>query len=210
MILCHGFGANATDLSALADVFDPDRQHEWLFPEAPNSLSSLGFPDGRAWYPKAEADLRLAVFGGYFAGLAEKDPPGLEEAGGMIRGLAEELSVPMSRVVLGGFSQGTTVAIEAALRWPEPPAGLVLFSGATVARSRWKESLPTLAGLPFFQSHGTNDSILAIEDGRALYELLDTTGLVGEFLVFEGGHTIPEDALLGARGFIDGLGLPSS
>jgi phospholipase/carboxylesterase len=115
----------------------------------------------------------------------------------------------MSQVVLGGFSQGTTVAIEAALGWPEPPAALVLFSGATVARSRWEKSLPALAGVPFFQSHGNADSILPFDDGRALKELLDTAGLAGELLAFEGGHSIPEEALLGARAFLGGLQLSS-
>lgn len=205
VVLCHGFGANATDLSALAGVFDPDRHHDWLFPQAPNSLGALGFPDGRAWYPRSESDLRLAVYGGYFSGLAEKDPPGLQESGELIRGLAEALEVPMGRIVLGGFSQGTTVAIEAALRWPEPPAGLVLFSGAPIARSRWEEALPALEGTPFFQSHGTTDTILAIEDGRALHDLLKGGGLQGDLLVFEGGHTIPEEALLAARDFLSRL-----
>lgn len=202
VILCHGFGANATDLSALADVFDPGRIHEWLFPEAPNSLEAIGFPDGRAWYPRSEADLRLAVYGGYFSGLAEKDPPGLVDSGERIRNLVEELGVPWNKTVLGGFSQGTTVAIETALGAPEPPGGLILFSGAPIARSRWEQNLPRLAGTRFFQSHGTDDAILALEDGRALYGLLTGAGLVGDLSLFSGGHAIPEEALLGAREFL--------
>jgi phospholipase/carboxylesterase len=202
VILCHGFGANAADLSALADVFDPGRMHEWLFPEAPSSLGALGFPDGRAWYPKSAEDLRLAVYGGYFAGLAEKDPPGLVESGKRVRGLAGDLGIPWKNIVLGGFSQGTTVAVEAALGAPEPPGGLILFSGATIARARWEQELPRLAGTRFFQSHGTDDAILALEDGRALHGLLTGAGLVGDLLVFPGGHTIPEEALLGAREFL--------
>lgn len=206
MILCHGFGANAADLSALADVFDPERTQEWLFPEAPNSLGAIGFPDGRAWYPTSQEDLRLAVYGGYFSGLAEKDPPGLVDSGKRIRSVAEELGIPWKKIVLGGFSQGTTVAIEAALGSPEPPAGLVLFSGAPIARARWEQELPRLAGTRFFQSHGTDDSILALEEGRGLHGLLTGAGLVGDLLVFSGGHAIPEEALLGARAFLSTLG----
>jgi phospholipase/carboxylesterase len=207
VILCHGFGANATDLSTLAEVFDPDKRHEWLFPEAPNSLAPLGFPDGRAWYPTSEADLRLAVYGGYFSGLAEKDPPGLTESGKRIRSLVEELGIPWGRIVLGGFSQGTTVALEAALGCPEPPAGIVLFSGAPIARSRWEQELPGLSGTRFFQSHGTEDTILPLVDGRALHKLLTDAGLLGELSVFTGGHSIPEEALLGAREFISQVAL---
>jgi len=45
---------------------------------------------------------------------------------------------------------------------------------------------------PFFQTHGTADEVLPLASGDALFRLLQSKGFEGEFVSFEGGHTIPE------------------
>ena len=62
--------------------------------------------------------------------------------------------------------------------------------------------LTDLSGTPFFQSHGSEDTILSLSDGEELYKLLRASGLLGELLVFDGDHTIGQEALLAAHRFI--------
>jgi phospholipase/carboxylesterase len=55
-----------------------------------------------------------------------------------------ECNVPMSRVVMAGFSQGAMLATDLVLRADSPPAALVIWSGAPVVRQEWKTLAPGL------------------------------------------------------------------
>ena len=55
-MLCHGYGAPASDLVRLAPELlrAAPRLAEgvrFVFPEAPQSLAELGMPGSRAWFP---------------------------------------------------------------------------------------------------------------------------------------------------------------
>ncbi len=193
IVLLHGFGANAEDLYPLADTLDPKQRCRWILPNAPYAITMFG-PRSRAWFPRSEAELEAAATGVYFQNLRRRDPVALRAAGDEVAGLCRSLELPADRTVLGGFSQGSMVAIEAALRDGFRPAALAVFSGALIAENRWGERMPAaLAGVPVLQSHGTLDPILPFADAVALSELLQRSGALLDFHHFEGGHTIPPE-----------------
>ncbi len=103
--------------------------------------------------------------------------------------------MPLSRLVLGGFSQGAMITTDLTLRLEEPPAGLCLLSGTLIAESEWTPRVKARAGLPVFQSHGENDGILPYANAEALRDLLTGAGLSVEFHSFPGEHTIPMSVL---------------
>ncbi|MFW5689640.1 MAG: alpha/beta hydrolase, partial [Spirochaetota bacterium] len=115
-------------------------------------------------------------------------------------------------LVLGGFSQGSMVAVEAVLSAGVRPAGLIILSGALVARERWarllREHEELVRGLPVFQSHGLDDPILPIAGARALGALLEEHGARREFTTFAGGHAIPAQAVEHASAWLEQF-LPS-
>jgi phospholipase/carboxylesterase len=97
--------------------------------------------------------------------------------------------------VLGGFSQGAMIATDLALRLEEPPAALVVLSGAPVGEAEWEKRAPARAGLRVLQTHGRQDPVLPFAFGEAVRDLLHTAGLEVEFLPFDGGHGVPPEAL---------------
>lgn len=202
--LCHGFGAPGSDLAALGyELARMDeriaRQAVFVFPEAPLSLREQGLPDGRAWWPLDMVKLQLAIEQGDFRDLRRENPPLLpaarEQLGGCLEEAQREYGLPVSSLVLGGFSQGAMLAADLALRMPRNPAALLIYSGTLLNEDDWKQLALQRAGLRALQSHGRDDPILPFRAAEWLHELLAGAGLQTQFLSFRGGHTIPREAL---------------
>jgi phospholipase/carboxylesterase len=82
------------------------------------------------------------------------------------------------------------VALETALRSPEPPAALFLFSCGLCDEKGLRAAAPVRAGLRVLQSHGASDPLLSFEAAKRLSGILTEAGLDCEFVEFEGGHAI--------------------
>ncbi len=117
VIFVHGYGADGSDLIALADTFAPVLPDAlFLSPDAPGKMPH----GGREWFP-----------------LTMRDPSeykrGVEAAAPQLdRYIDDELakaSLDESRLALVGFSQGTMMSLQVAYRRPRPVAAVVGFSG---------------------------------------------------------------------------------
>ena len=203
VVLCHGYGAPGTDLVPLGQMLlrQPGvaSSAQFLFPEAPLSLESLGLPDGRAWWHIDMRRLQMSVALGKFRELSDDCPENLPVAREMLQGLIESWSqktgVPVSRFVLGGFSQGAMLATEVTLQLDENPGGLVIMSGTLINQNVWRDRASHHKMLRVLQSHGTNDPILPFAAAGWLRDLLNQAGADVEFLPFSGGHEIPMTVL---------------
>lgn len=205
VVFCHGFGAPGTDLVPLGPELlelEPSLSESvrFIFPEAPLSLEEYGYAEGRAWWPIDMLRLQMAIETGRIRELRGETPPGLAQAADLLRGLVEDVcrttGLPLSRLVLGGFSQGAMLATEVTLRLPELPAALVILSGTLLCEEKWRELAAKRGKLIVFQSHGTTDPLLPFENAVCLRDLLTESGCEVEFLAFRGPHTIPTEALL--------------
>lgn len=202
VVLCHGFGAPATDLVPLASELASLRpalgeRVRFVFPAAPLSLHMYGMPQARAWFP-----LPPEVLMGQqrdWNRFASAVPEGLPAARRALMGLVSELSaatkLPYGRMVLGGFSQGAMVTTDVTLRLEEAPAGLCILSGTLIAQDEWRQRAAARKGLPVFQAHGTSDDVLPFAPAERLRDLLMEAGLAVEFHPFHGPHTIAPDEL---------------
>ncbi|HYO53190.1 phospholipase [Archangium sp.] len=202
VVLCHGFGAPATDLVPLALELvglkpELGPKVRFVFPAAPLSLSAMGMPHARAWF-----NLPQEVLMGQernWDRFAASTPEGLAQARRGVMSLLSELSaatkLPYGRIVLGGFSQGGMVTTDVALRLEEAPAGLCVLSGALICQDEWKQRAEKRKGLPVLQSHGRYDDILAFAQAERLRDLLTNAGLPVEFILFNGPHTIAPEVL---------------
>ena len=205
VILCHGFGAPGHDLVGLADeLFDRFPQLagrvDFYFPEAPLSLDHLGMPGGRAWWHIDMNELIGAIERGELRILRDRRPAGMTESRAFLLRLIDDVrqqtGLPESRFVLGGFSQGSMLAVEVALHLPAQPAGLCLWSSTLVGESEWQMRADRLRGVPVLQSHGRQDQILPFPAAEWLRDFLIEAGANVEFLPFNGPHTIPFAALV--------------
>jgi phospholipase/carboxylesterase len=199
VVLCHGFGAPGNDLAALGPELirmEPQLAPSvrFYFPEGPLSLDSLGMYGGRAWWLLNVEQLVAAVERGEFRDLRNDHPAGLQEARELLTScldaICETDGLPAERLVLGGFSQGSMLATDVALRLPGRPAGLCVLSGTLLCEDQWRELILRRGPLPVLQSHGRQDQILPFAAAEWLRELLEAGGLPVEFLPFDGVHTI--------------------
>ena len=211
VVLCHGFGAPGTDLVPLAEEMvglqpQLDGKVRFVFPQAPLSLSGMGFYESRAWWMIDVERFSVAARQGRLAELADEVPEGLAPARRQLMATVEAAlrgaELPASRLVLGGFSQGSMVATDVALRMDDAPAGLVIFSGTLLARADWTARAARRRGLRVFQSHGRQDPLLPYGNAELLRDLLTGAGLEVAFHGFAGPHTIDAGALRGGAQLI--------
>ncbi len=204
VVLCHGFGAPGTDLVGLAPELaelmpQAAGSIAYVFPEGPIDMGGYGFP-GRAWWMvDVERFQRAAGNPRDMAAISAEVPDGMPEASQLLRGCLQaaerELGVPMSRTLLGGFSQGSMVATDVTLRLPTSPAGLCVFSGHLLAENEWRPLAKKRGPLPVLQTHGRLDPILPFAGAEALRDMLTAAGMTVEFVAFNGPHTISLEGL---------------
>ena len=203
VILCHGFGAPGTDLVPLGPELLSARPQlgettRIIFPEAP--LAPPELYGGRAWWPLDVEQLQRAIELGEFRNLRNDHPPGLSEARAKLISVVEavqgQTGLPLSRIVLGGFSQGAMLTTDVALRLEERPAALCIWSGTLLCEDEWRELASKRGPLRVLQSHGKTDPILPFEAATWLRDLFADSEFDGEFIEFPGIHTIPQEALV--------------
>jgi len=205
VILCHGFGAPGTDLVALGPdlaAMCPEQAGDvlFVFPQGPLDLGRMGMPGARAWWMiDIERFQRTVENPEKMARFRHEVPAGMPESCQLVRGMVADVQrqtgIPAGRTLLGGFSQGSMIATDVALRLSERPAGLCIFSGTLLAQEEWHALAKKRGPLPVFQSHCYFDSILPFSGAEVLRDLLTGAGLDVEFLPFDGPHTIPYEAL---------------
>lgn len=137
---------------------------------------------------------------------APSELPVLRET--MFRLLADlegEEGIPVSRVVLGGFSQGAMLAADIALHLPVSPAGLCVFSGTLLDADEWTRLAPARRGMPALLSHGRQDPLLSFRTAEALRDLFVKAGVAVQFVPFDGPHTIAPEGFAAFVAFLSAL-----
>ncbi len=211
VVLLHGFGAPGDDLVALWRYLKVPEEVRFLFPAAPLNLD-MGFGDAKAWWMLDMEHITQARAQGQWDALSEEIPRGLERARTLVHNLltqaTEALSVPSGSLVLGGFSQGAMLSTDLILHSDIPLSGLALLSGTLIAKHEWLARLPNRKGLPVFQSHGTDDPILAFPMAQQLRDHIQAAGLPVSWIDFPGGHEIPIQVLEGLSTFLQAVLYP--
>lgn len=204
VILCHGFGAPGTDLVPIAGELMQQQPQlmestQFIFPEAPLSLEEFGFYGGRAWWPLDVEKLNAAIENGEFRDQRKYNPPELTDARKLLTALVDEVrgrtGLPASRIVLGGFSQGSMLATDVALRLDDAPGALCVWSGTLLCEEEWRELASKRGPLKVLQSHGTVDPILPFEAATWLRDLFNESGFDVDFIEFPNVHTIPREGV---------------
>lgn len=205
VVLFHGYGASAFDLFPIHEVLVTDQKFNWVFPHGHLSIPLMPGYSGRAWFPIDMAALEEAIRNNDFRNFADKDPEGMDVARQAAYLMLDALGVPWNQLILGGFSQGAMLATDLTLRNEEIAKGLMILSGALVNESLWKDLAPKKSNLRFFQSHGEFDPILGYANAKKLEKLLRNSGLLGEFIAFNGGHEIPAPVVQGISRYLNSL-----
>jgi phospholipase/carboxylesterase len=173
LVLLHGRGADEHDLFPVLDILDPERRLLGVTPRGPLSLP----PGGAHWY-------RLG-------GLPTPDPETFRASFELLGELLDELPLPLDRVVLGGFSQGSVMSYALALgQGRTRPAALVALSGFVPRVPSFRLDLDGLDGYPVAIAHGSLDPIIPDNFGKEARDLLEGAGADVLWRNTPVGHTI--------------------
>ncbi|NKB66297.1 MAG: phospholipase [Candidatus Latescibacteria bacterium] len=179
LILLHGYGSNEEDLLGLMSHLDPRLMGVGI--RAPFPLDW----GGHAWFPieMTEAGLQLDF----------------SQALEICQLLGDEIDrirnkQGAERVFILGFSQGASMALGVALGRPLLAAGVVGMSGLCV-----EEMLPAdrtqVQGLPILLTHGRQDPVIPIHQGRSSRDLLAGLPVALSYREYDMGHEVGADCL---------------
>jgi phospholipase/carboxylesterase len=159
LVLLHGRGADENDLYPLLDLLDPERRLLGITPGGPHHLP----PGGRHWYA--------------LGGIPTPDPVTFYEAAPRLAAFLDTLPVPLDRVVLGGFSQGTVMSWAMSLGPDRPrPAAVVAMSGFLPRVNGWPLQPERLAGVPVAIAHGSLDPVIPAQFAAEAAATLEAAG----------------------------------
>jgi phospholipase/carboxylesterase len=201
VIWLHGLGADGYDfvpvVRELQQLGAPAARY--VFPHAPmRPVTINGGHVMRAWYDILGTDLTR-----------REDEHGILASQFAVERLIEReaaRSVPPSRVVLAGFSQGGAIALHTGLRQPAPVAGLIALSCYLPLADRFEaERAPASLRVPVLMAHGTSDPVVPLARGLASRDRLIALGHDVRWHDYPMPHSVCAEELEAIAGFLRGV-----
>ena len=182
----HGLGADGHDFAGIVPELTLPAHIgvRFVFPHAPmRPVTINGGMVMRAWY-----DIALGE-GGFVQNGAQ-----LTESVDILGRLIErelDRGIPVTRVVVAGFSQGGAVALHTALRFPQRLAGAVVLSAPVPYLDELlRDANPANADLPLFLAHGVGDPMVPFAFGEAVSARLRDAGWPVEWHPYNVAHGV--------------------
>ncbi len=190
VIWLHGLGADGHDFAPIVpDLVRPDWPGiRFVFPHAP--MRAVSINNGavmRAWYDIVSMELDKRA-----------DEVGLRESMAELDALINrerDRGVPLSRIILAGFSQGGAVVLAHMLRQKTPVAGVMALSSYLPLGSKNAEELSEVAkNIPVFMAHGKSDPVVPLGLGEYSRQQLQQLGFTVQFKSYPMQHSVcPEE-----------------
>lgn len=190
VVWLHGLGADGHDFEPIVPQLDwpgaPDIRY--VFPHAPvRPVTINGGIPMRAWYDIVS-----------LSSARGQDRDGIVDSVNCVAGLLRlqiASGMPSRRIILAGFSQGGAIALQLALRFPDPLAGVVALSSYLLFGERLEgQQHAANAALPAFVGHGTADPVVPIGLGQEAARKLEELGHPVEWHSYPMVHAVcPEE-----------------
>ena len=197
VIWLHGLGADGYDfVPFFREIGLAERGLRVILPHAPYRPVTInqGYPM-RAWYDVRDADFARAP-----------DETGIRASAGHIFGLVNAqlaLGIRAERVVLGGFSQGGVIALEAGLRYPERLAGVVgLSTYLALPQQLRAEATDANRGQRLFMGHGEQDPLIPLALAERSASHLQELGYAVELRRYGMAHSVCEAEVADVNGWL--------
>jgi phospholipase/carboxylesterase len=186
MILLHGRGASAEDIMTVGtELAQPG--FAYLAPQAA----------GNAWYPNP------------FTAPLETNEPYLSSAIEVVETLLErvEATIPASRVILLGFSQGACLTLEFAVRHARRYGGVVGLSGGLIGPDGSpRDYQGELEGTPAFLGCSDVDPHIRADRVLEAGEVFKRMGARVTVRLYPGmGHTVNQDEIDSVREIVEAI-----
>jgi phospholipase/carboxylesterase len=184
VIWLHGLGADGHDFEPIVPELSLPSAVRFVFPHAP--IRAVTVNQGaamRAWYDILSMQRTdLEDDDGIYASAASVGDLIAEEV---------ERGVPAKRVVLAGFSQGGAIALHAALRYPEPLAGVLALSTYLPLREKLEaERSDANRAVPIMMAHGQQDTVVSERLGQGSCQYLQDRDYQVEWFTYPMAHSV--------------------
>lgn len=182
VIWLHGLGASGHDFEPIVPELQlpADLAVRFIFPHAPQiPVTVNGGMVMPAWYDILAMDIDRKV-----------DEAGVLASADAVDALIEReiaRGIPSERILIAGFSQGGAVAYQAALRHPQPLAGLLTLStymAMPVTPSNANASLPVMI------CHGSMDPMVPEQLGQRAAATLTELGYSPQYKSYPMEHMV--------------------
>ena len=180
IVLCHGYGGDGKDISALAinwQRFLPDAI--FLCPNAPEVCADN--PQGYQWFDMTSENEEM---------IFEKYLDAAEKLNIFLDQVVKNFRLESSNLALVGFSQGCMISIQAGLPRKEQINCIIGYSGKVINQKHLLENINSKPKI--FLMHGVNDTIVSPTHLLEAKEYLKKCGLKIKTKLFKNcGHNIP-------------------
>ena len=184
IFLLHGFGANMRDLVDIAPMINQE-DFIYIFPNAPFEINSGFDQKAYSWFD--------------FDNLNE-----IRESEKILENTIEEslglFNIDKDKIYLGGFSQGGMMTMHADIIHQNLFSGLLILSSTII--SQIDLNIDLIINPRVFLAHGTNDSIISINQGQETHRKLISKGLNVEYHEYEMGHQIIEKEIIDIKSWL--------
>ena len=191
-LFLHGYAADAKNVMGINQIKPAER---WIFPDA------LKDSDGaQSWFEFKKINFPSDLQNQEFHQEIQEQ---IQKGQTRILNFIKSLNLNPEELILGGFSQGAILSSALALTAFKPKALIICSGGGAFFKSPKDSANKKSKPKKFFQSHGTQDSIVPFASGEALYQNLKTSGWKGSFYKFDGGHEIPLEILNRLKAYLN-------
>ena len=191
IILCHGYGGDGKDISALAinwQRFLPDAI--FLCPNAPEICDVN--PQGYQWFDYASEKEEIIL---------EKSLIAEEKISTFLAQVFDNFQLEPTNLALVGFSQGCMMSIQVGLKKKEKINCLVGYSGKVINQKHLSENINSKPKI--FLMHGSNDTIVPPTHLLEAKEYLNKCGLKIKIKLLKNcDHKIPVEGSSLGLGFL--------
>ena len=191
IILCHGYGGDGQDISALAikwQRFLPDAI--FLCPNAPEICSVN--PQGYQWFDLASDEEEVIL---------EKSLVAEKKLSIFLDQVFENFQLEPSNLALVGFSQGTMMGIQVGIKKNKKINCLIGYSGKVINQKHLSENINSKPKM--FLMHGENDTIVSPTYLLEAKEYLKKRGINVKTKIFKNcEHRIPVEGSSLGLGFL--------
>ena len=189
IVLCHGYGGDGKDISALAinwQRFLPDAI--FLCPNAPEVCAVS--PQGYQWFDLTEEKEEIIL---------EKSLVAEEKLNTFLDQVFNNFQLESSNLALVGFSQGCMMIVQVGLKRKKKINCLIGYSGKIINQKHLSDNINSKPKM--FLMHGANDTIVSPTHLLEAKEYLSNHGLKIKIKMFKNcEHRIPiEGSSLGLK-----------
>ena len=186
VIWMHGLGADCWDfVSVVKELGLPaDLPLRFIFPQAPSRAITIN--NGQVmpgWYDISMAELHR-----------KPDEAGVRQSQASIEQLvAREIGrgIAAEKIILAGFSQGGTIALQVGLRHRESLGGILALSTyLTLEDSLAAETTIANANIPILMAHGTQDPLIPLSLALASRAKMEARGFKVEWREYPMPHSV--------------------